>query len=153
MEIRTTRFGTLEFPDEMILKVAGGLLGFSHAESYVVFEHDADGSPFKWFQAADDPNLAFIIMDPHQIVPDYLNRTEKDVRDAIGPFDPQDISTIAIVTVPADRPIEMTANLRAPIVIKFSERTGKQIILTDDQFNLNHRIFDGASIPQKAAAR
>jgi flagellar assembly factor FliW len=45
----------------------------------------------------------------------------------------------------------MTANLRAPVVVKFSEKSGKQIILTEERFSLNHRIFQTAPAegPQK----
>lgn len=142
MEIRTTRFGTLQFPKDLVIQVPGGLLGFPNSVSYAVLEHDADGSPFKWLQSVDEPSLAFIIVDPHILIPDYLAQIEPDVHDALGPFDPQDISTISIVTIPHDSPIDMTANLRAPVVVKYSERVGKQIILTDDRFNLNHRIFN-----------
>lgn len=152
MEISTTRFGTLQFPRDLVITVQGGLLGFPHAERFAVLEHDAEDSPFKWLQAIDDPNLAFIILDPHLLVPDYLRQIEADVHDALGPFDPQDISTIAVVTVPAERPIEMTANLRAPVVVKFSERRGKQIILTNDLFSLNHRIFAPEESEERAAA-
>ncbi len=150
MQIKTSRFGLLEFPKDLVINFPGGLLGFPHAENYAVLEHDADGSPFKWLQAVDDPNLAFIIIDPHLLVPDYLGKVEKEVHDVFGPFDPQDISTIAIVTVPGQAPIDMTANLRAPVIIRFTTRQGKQLILTDDEFSLNHRIFGSPSLEPQA---
>lgn len=150
MEIRTSRFGTLDVPRDLVIHLAGGLLGFPESEEFVVLEHDAEGSPFKWLQSVDTPSLAFIIVDPHHLVSDYVLQTERDIRDAIGPFDPGDLSTIAIVTVPRGRPHEMTANLRAPIVVRFSAREGKQIILTNDNLSLNHRIFADAA-PLEAA--
>jgi flagellar assembly factor FliW len=151
MEIRTTRFGVLQFPQDLVIRIPGGLLGFPQAELFAVLEHDAETSPFKWLQAVDDPNLAFIIIDPHRLVPGYLQQIERDVHETVGPFDPQDISTIAIVTVPSDHPVEMTANLRAPVIVRFSTRQGKQLILSDDTFSLNHRIFDSVPAAEGAA--
>jgi flagellar assembly factor FliW len=152
MEIQTTRFGDLQFPRDLVIRVTGGLPGFPQAERFAVLEHDTEGSPFKWLQAVDDPALAFIIVDPHLLVPDYLVQIEKDVHDAFGPFDPQDISTIALVTVPRDNPAAMTANLRAPLIVIFSERVGRQIILTDDRFPMNHRIFPSSASSEQAVA-
>jgi flagellar assembly factor FliW len=145
MEIKSTRFGNVQFPKDLVIRIEGGLLGFPESERFVVLEHDAEESPFRWLHSADDPNLAFIIIDPHALIPDYLAKIEKDVHDAFGPYDPQDVSTIAVITVPPDRPAEMTANLRAPVVVKFSVLRAKQIILTDDQFSLSHRIFSESS--------
>ncbi|MBN1477942.1 flagellar assembly protein FliW [Candidatus Sumerlaeota bacterium] len=152
MEIQTTRFGVLQFPRDLVIRVPGGLPGFPHAEGFAVLEHDTDGSPFKWLQAVDEPALAFIIIDPHLLVPDYLAQIERDVHDAFGPFDPQDVSTISLVTVPRDNPTAMTANLRAPLVVIFSERVGRQIILTDDRFPMNHRIFPPSARSERAVA-
>ena len=70
MRIETTRFGPMEIDEQKIIHFPSGLLGFSETKDFIIFDHDQD-VPFKWLQAICEPDLAFLIMEPFTVLPDY----------------------------------------------------------------------------------
>lgn len=131
MNIATSRFGTIDCPEQALLAVPAGILGFPASTRYVVLDHDRD-VPFKWLQSVDEPALAFVIADPVLFAPEYrVVLLEQDTRD-LGVRSSDDLLIFVIVTIPLDDPIRFTANLRGPVVVNRHARIGKQVILQED---------------------
>lgn len=145
MEFRTSRFGKVSVDDEAIINVHQGLLGFPDATRYVVLEHDREDTPFKWLQAVDNPNLAFVIIDPLEIVENYPVCLDEDLVEMTGSSDLTEYGAMVIVNIPCENPSGMTANLRAPILVHMKNRIAKQTILEDDTMPLNYRIIPETS--------
>lgn len=70
MKCQSTRFGTFEVSDDTLLVFPSGILGFPDWTKYVLLDHDTD-APFKWLQCVEEPQLAFVILDPALFKPDY----------------------------------------------------------------------------------
>ncbi|MCX7015522.1 MAG: flagellar assembly protein FliW [Candidatus Sumerlaeota bacterium] len=158
MKVATTRFGEMEVPDGLVIQVPEGILGFPSDRRYVVLEHDTEDTPFKWLQSVDSKQLAFIVIDPRLLIPDYRLEFDEETVAEFGAIVPEEFIPMVIVNVPKDRPIEMTANLKAPIIVHETKRIGRQIILRSQDYSLTHRIFpeaegDQAGAGQAAAAR
>ena len=141
MKIQTTRFGDIEFPDEVLLNFPEGILGFPQDRRYVLLEHDMENSPFKWLQSADSADLAFIILDPLLLAPEFAVSLDSDTARMIRCSDPTRCAFMSIVNIPADDPMRMTANLKAPLVINPELRYGRQIIMGAQVFSINESIF------------
>jgi flagellar assembly factor FliW len=141
MKFKTTRFGEIEFPGEVVMTFPDGVLGFPAANRYILLEHDAEGSPFKWLQSIDDPALAFIVIDPLTINPRYLFEIDVDTARIIGQSKPDQCAVMSIVNVPHDNPLRMSANLKAPLVVNVETRVGRQIILGSQAYSINTPIF------------
>ncbi|NMB17219.1 MAG: flagellar assembly protein FliW [Firmicutes bacterium] len=138
--IETTRFGTLELLEDEILEFPSGILGFEEYKGYVILEIRKDGM-FRCLQSTDDPDIAFVIIEPAVFWPDYQVQVEADVLAELGAIeDPGDVVIYAIVTVPRDV-TQMTANLQAPVVINRKTRRGKQVVLTDGKYHTRHPIL------------
>ncbi len=155
MKVRTTRFGDIEVPDDRVFEVADGILGFPDAHRFVLLEHDSEGTPFRWLQACDDENLAFIVIDPNLLVEAYeveLDAESAEKVDASEGKPSDDLALIAIVNVPHDEPIEMTVNLRAPIVVNSTSQLGRQVILSNEDYPIRHRIFPDPDASDSDAA-
>jgi len=158
MKVATTRFGEMEIPDGLVIQVPEGILGFPNDRRYVVLEHDTEDTPFKWLQSVDSRQLAFIVIDPRHILPDYRLEFDEETVAEFGSIVPDAFIPMVIVNVPKDRPIEMTANLKAPIIVHETKRVGRQIILRTQDYSLTHRIFpedesERVGADQAAAAR
>jgi len=163
MKYRTTRFGELEFPDEVVMTFPEGVLGFPQDVQFILLEHDAEGSPFKWLQSLDNPDLAFIILDPLSVDPRYNFEIDRDTERVIGTAQAAQCAVMSIVNVPHDRPIQMTANMKAPLVVNVETRLGRQVILGTQAFSINAPVFphllederadeDESYLQQKAAS-
>jgi flagellar assembly factor FliW len=143
MKFRTTRFGELELPDSDAITLPEGILGFPDSRRFVLLEHDAEGTPFKWLQAVENPSLAFVIMDPHLLVSGYEIVFDEEAIETLGSekFDEENFAAMVIVNIPHGDPIHMTANLRAPIIVRLDTRMGQQIVLANEDYPIQHRIF------------
>lgn len=92
------------------------------------------GSVFRWLQAVELPDLAFVVVDPLHFIPDY---PVDQVRRAIAFCEldeDEEIAVLAICSVPP-APAEPTANFLAPLGIGLRSRRGAQIVLHDCGFD------------------
>ena len=134
MKFSTTRFGEIEVADEQILMLPDGLIGIPNCQKVVLFDHQQPDSPFRWLQCTEVPELAFVVIDPLDLVPDYPLEKIKDIMaNERKMARPKEIAVAAITTVPKP-PAPITVNLTAPVVFDLDTRNGVQIILHDARF-------------------
>ena len=142
MKIKTTRFAELEIPDDRVINILDGIIGIPDVSKYVLLEHDSEGTPFRWLQAVDNANLAFIVMDPNLVVDNYEIKLDEETTQRIGLSEnADDLGLMVIVNIPRDNPRAMTVNLRAPIVVHLEKRVGVQAILPNEEYPIRHRLF------------
>jgi flagellar assembly factor FliW len=139
-QINSRRFGQIAVRPDQIIVLTPGLLGFSKFQRYVLIEHQTE-SPFLWLQSLENPDLAFVVIDPGLIVPGYQPGNLEDIRRELEAEEPQDIKALVILTIPPGRPQEMTANLMGPVVINLKTRRGKQLIVEEPRYGHKHRIL------------
>jgi len=148
VKFETTRFGEIEVDDARVFELAEGLIGFPELKRIVILDH-APNSPFRWLQSVDQPEFAFVVIDPLALVPDY---PLDEVRDALTTPDrrPTDIGIAAITTVPP-APAPVTVNLLAPVAFDAERRVGKQIILEKSPYTTRHVLAtkDDDNTPKK----
>ncbi len=139
MKIATSRFGEIEINEDSIVSMPDGMLGFGDIKEYVLIQHN-EGSPFLWYQAVHEPNLAFVIVDPFTFFPDYEVQLTKADLDALKCEKLTDLAVFAVVVIP-ENPENMTANLRGPIVINTENHIGRQVVLTNGRYLPNQPII------------
>ena len=146
MKIETTRFGRVDVPEEKVITMPHGLLGFPDKRRFCIFQQ-RQGSPFVWYQSLEDPALAFVMTDPWLFKPDYQVDLEVVIQ-AMG-WDDDDQAPLefyVIVTIPRGAPDKMTANLMGPVVLNPNTREAVQIVLSDEAYSLKYPL-----LKQKAA--
>src|SRR5262245_55634991 len=70
MEIRTTRFGSIDVETKDIIHFPAGMLGLGDCQDWVLLadsQHDA----FGWLQCTTRPEIAMAVISPRRFVPDY----------------------------------------------------------------------------------
>ncbi|MBN1903849.1 MAG: flagellar assembly protein FliW [Deltaproteobacteria bacterium] len=139
MNIKTSRFGDIEIDKGRVIQFTEGLIGFPDEREYIVMEHRSD-SPFMWLQAVGNPDLAFVIMNPFQVFPEYLKDISQEEENALKPDNNETVMIFAIVTIPNGKPEESTLNLMGPVVIDPVTNKGKQIILANSGYSHRHPI-------------
>ena len=140
MEIDTTRFSKIRVEESELIGMRGRILGFEQHKRFVLLTVE-DNTPLCWLQSVDDPALAFVVVNPRIIKPDYnpiVNEGELEFLD-IKNID--DIALLAIVTV-RSHPFRVTANLRAPILINAANRMANQVVLDDPDYPIQYEILD-----------
>ncbi len=136
--LETTRFGRIPFLSEKVLTFPEGLLGFPKHSRFYLLETE-EPSIFYWLQSVDDPALAFVVMDPEELVPGYRDRIRSLIADPT--FKDQEVNSMVIVTVPSKDAGGMTVNLQGPLVVRETDRLGKQVVLFDEENWLHYPLF------------
>lgn len=110
---------------ENIVRMPSGLLGFEEIKEYVLLANPEE-APFQWLQVVNDDNLAFLVVNPFLVCPDY----QPDIPDAevaaLNLKDQQDALVYNIVTLRSGG--RATVNLKGPIVINRTSLVAKQIV-------------------------
>jgi len=138
MKISTSRFGDMEIPEDKIVRMPKPVLGFEHLKRYCIIERD-DCQPFLWYQSVDDPEIAFIIVNPLFFAPKYRIEVNPKELEELRIRDVKAVETYVIVTIP-DKPSEMTVNMQGPIVINTETRLAKQLVLVNSEYLVKHRV-------------
>ncbi len=147
MKVNSTRFGTFEIPDDHVLTLQKGLLGFEDRTQWVMLDHDLEDSPFKWLQSREDPDLAFIIIEPSNVISDYQIEISQDIMKSLELASLDEAVVFVLVTVPED-PTRVTANLLGPVVVNSEKRTGLQLVLNNENYSVCHPLLaDNPSDP------
>jgi flagellar assembly factor FliW len=135
LKIPTRRFGTVEIAQDQVVYVPEGLIGFPSQKRYVLLEHKK-GSPFVWFQALDEEDLAFLLLDPLLCKPDYEFLISPEDRKALElPDSCEGMQTLVIVNIMPEGPLEITANLLGPVVMNVKKRLARQIVLYQSPYS------------------
>ncbi len=139
MKVKTTRFGELELNPSDLITFAEGLFGFENLKKYFVVD-PGDSTLILWLQSTEDEKVAFPIIEPKIFKPDYIAKLLPADLNGLELETLQTAKLYSILTIPANV-TEMSANLKAPIVINSSKKIGKQIVLQDSKLSVKHEMY------------
>ncbi|HET6456289.1 MAG TPA: flagellar assembly protein FliW [Armatimonadota bacterium] len=150
MQIETTRFGVIEIAEDSILSMPDGMLGLNGFRRYVLLE-DRSNTPFKWLQSVENPAMAFIVINPVVVFPDYDIDLTDEQADSLDLKDESEAIVLTTVTA-AREDGSVTTNLLGPIVINSRTLQARQIILQDDRYCTKHAIAEKPFVEQDSVA-
>jgi len=131
--------GEVEITNRNLIRIAEGLLGFPDFEEFALIPHGEE-SPFLWLQSVDEPELAFITIDPRIFQPDYQPDVAPDELAMIGLNAAAAAALLSIVVIP-ENPERMTANLQGPVLINPENHLGRQVISRSVKHRVRHYIL------------
>lgn len=137
--IRTSRFGQVEVEESRVFRFSEGLLGFGHLREYARLQGPAS-TPLEWLQSCEDPEVAFLIMNPLLFKDDYRVPVTGEELASLGLESPEAGEVRVILVVPPN-PALMTANLQGPLVFNPVTRRARQLVLASPEFPLRFRVF------------
>ena len=139
MEIMTRDFGKIEIDRSDIIFFESGLPGFEELEEFVLLPF-AEESPFIIMQSVKNPDVAFVTVEPGNLISDYEFEISDRVEKSLKIESVSSLLILNIITL-KDKIENSTANLSAPIVINLEEKLGRQVILDDQRYNVRFKIF------------
>ena len=121
----TAEDGVLHFPD--------GIPGFPDARAFLLGDLTEDGV-FQLLQAAQDPDLSMVVSQPWLFFPDYAPELPEEDRADLGIESPDEAVVFCAVT--AGESDQLYVNLLGPFVVNPHTRTGRQVVLADQDWPL-----------------
>ena len=125
MRAKTRIFGEIDIPQDKIITMEKGMIGFSELKNYTLIynsEKENDKKSIMWLQSMDDGDIAFPVMTP------------------LGDLNEENMYVIVTVNVPSDI-TKIACNLKAPIVVNTDSNKAAQLIVEDD-YKVHFPIYD-----------
>jgi flagellar assembly factor FliW len=123
---------------ETIIQIPLGLLGFENLKQYALLANPQE-APFLWLQGLDDPSLAFLVVSPAEVVPEYEPDISAEDVEFLGLEHAEDALIYNIVTLRG--PGRATINLKGPIVINCHTLLGKQVVpINVAEYSVQHPL-------------
>lgn len=140
--ITSTRFGELEIDEEDVIRFPVGIPGFEERHDWILVGDDDNA--IMWMQSTEDGALALPVTTPDSVKRDYNAQIPRESLEPIGDISEDDVAILIVVTIPPDKPWEMTANLKAPIVVNRVLRVAMQAIALNDDYDFRTPVLDEA---------
>jgi len=120
-----------------------GLFGFADLRSLDLV-YDEEELPFMWLREEKKDGLAFIVLEPGGIIPNYsVEVADADVN-VLGITGPEDTMILNIVTLPPYQSGKISLNLVGPIIVNRRTLVGKQCIINNhEEFSARHLLDVG----------
>lgn len=136
-----TRFGTFVFDETNSLFMPSGPLGFASHRHFGLANLPAPKlAAFKLLQSLDDAETSFIVtpLDLHDVP---VDKADLEAGAKAAGMSLEAAEALAIVTVRSGGPVpELTANLRAPILVDLGVRLARQVVLNNPDLPIRHPI-------------
>lgn len=137
----TTRFGEVALREDRLITFPQGLFGFRECTQFGLARLPSlENSPLMLMQCVNQPAIAFLVADPHQL---GLELTETDRTEALDGtrLSAKDTQFLTILTLyDQGESFYLTANLKAPVLVDSNSRTGIQFILSNKDYSTQHKI-------------
>lgn len=131
MRAKTRIFGEIDIPQDKIITMEKGMIGFSELKNYTLIynsEKENDKKSIMWLQSMDDGDIAFPVMTPDIIMPDYKPTVNEELLAPLGDLNEENMYVIVTVNVPSDI-TKIACNLKAPIVVNTDSNKAAQLIV------------------------
>lgn len=139
MKIKTTRFGELEVDKKDIIEFSEGLLGFEKLTNFFIVD-PGDQTLILWLQSTDDPATALPIIEPKIFQPKFMIKLLPIELNSLNLENLQNASVYTVLTIPQNV-TEMSANLKAPIIINNKTKKARQIVLQDSKLEVRFKMY------------
>ena len=141
MKITTTRFGEIDIAEDKIIKFNQGIPGFEEERDFAIIPYD-EKSPFLFLQSLSQGDLAFLIINPFLIFPDYEFEIDDLSIEELQVKQSEEMLTYTIITMTDGDIKKMTTNLIAPLIINKSNNLAKQVVLEKSNYTTKHSLFE-----------
>ena len=144
--IESTRFGSLDIPDDAVIEFPNGLIGLGGTRYTLIAREES--TPFLWLHSVDDVSLAIPVTNPWHFFASF----EVEISDAeaarIGVTDPSEAEVLVAVRA-GEELSDFRANLRAPILIAGGR--GHQVINEARGTSVRAPLFAEVAEPEAEA--
>ncbi|MEJ2025499.1 MAG: flagellar assembly protein FliW [Deltaproteobacteria bacterium] len=141
MKLQTRDFGQIDIEEEKVIVMPFGMPGFPDAKRFVILDRK-EIRPFLWYQCVDDPELAFVIINPNLFKPDYVVDLKAALREMSWKNQgEEDLAVYAIVNASEGVPEKITANLIGPIVINTRKKEATQMVISGSPYSHKQSVF------------
>ena len=137
--VTSSRFGEFSYTEEELIFFPRGIPAFEQNNNWILVGEEDNA--IKWLQNIEDGELAVPVTTPDAVMPDYNAKIPEDELDTVGSKNFADLALLIVVSIPETTPWDLTANLRAPILVNLKSRRAVQVIALNEEYPIRHVVF------------
>lgn len=153
MQLHTKDYGVIDYEEKDLFHFPDGLFGFSEVQHYLpLCLNEEEDSTILLLQGVENPEVAFVVINPFSLDPDYAPNLNEEELTYLGVKDAEELSYYVTCVLQADY-LDNTVNLKCPLVINPENHKGMQVILEASGYEYKHTLgsFESVQAKQKAA--
>ena len=136
-KLQTKYFGEIEYETKDVIHFPDGIFGFEEEQGFLLLPFDGGG--MLCLQSVRTPALAFVVLDPFTLKPDYAPELERGELKAFGVKEAGELGFYVLCAV--KNPVsESTVNLKCPLVVHPETREARQIIM--ERYEMRHPLAE-----------
>lgn len=141
MKLLTKYFGEVEYEPEDVITFPDGLFGFEDEKTFLLLPIEGGRHSLLCMQSVQTQSLAFVVMDPLALCPDYDPVLQPEELSSLNVTDSQELGYYVLCMV--KKPVaESTVNLRCPVAVNPQTRLARQVILETDRYHMRHPLTE-----------
>lgn len=140
MEIISPIHGKMIYEENEIISFERGIPGFDYLKKFIIKEVGED-SPFGILQSIEDKDIGFIIISPFMINNSYEIKLNEEILKNLNIEKEEEVVLYSLVTL-SEKAENITANLKAPLVINIKSKKGEQYILDKEEYKIKTKVFN-----------
>lgn len=149
MKIQTDYYGEVEYDKEDLVTLMEGFFGFPDLLYYLPLYLSEDDDSMIMFQSTERPDVAFLLINPIFLCPDYSPVLTPEELSYLKAVDSGELSFYVICVI-KDNYLDNTVNMKCPLAINPQTRRGMQIILENSPYGFRHKLSSFPSIVNMA---
>lgn len=143
MLVKTKYFGEIDLSEDKVITFDNGIMGFEKYKRYTLLfdEEEKEEAVIMWLQSLDEETLALPVINPLYVDENYNPQVDDELLAPLEKLTEENLCVLITLTVPSD-PKEMTANLKAPLIINSDIRKGCQLIVENKEYEIRYKAFE-----------
>lgn len=151
MKANTRLFGEIDIPEEKIITFEQGLMGFEDCRKFTIIYDTSkeEGTSISWLQSMELPELAFPVISPFSVMEKYNPIVESEWLEPLGDVNDDNLVIFVLLNVNSDI-TDLTANMKAPVIINSDTRKGAQLIAENQDYEIRYNVYDAVQKQKQA---
>ena len=139
LKLQSKYFGEIEYEAKDVIRFPAGIIGFEEEQAFLLLPFEGSGGGMLCLQSVATPALAFVVLDPFTLLPDYAPELEPADLRQFGVAEAGDLGFYVLCAV--KNPVsDSTVNLKCPLVIHPETREARQIIM--ERYEMRHPLAE-----------
>ncbi len=139
MKLQTKYFGEIDYDPGDVIQFPGGIFAFEEEHAFLLLPFAGSDHSMLCLQSVSTPALAFVLLNPFALCPEYAPELQKEELRLIG-VESMDSLCFYVMCVVKNPVSASTVNLRCPVVINPERGEGRQIIMETDRYDMRHPL-------------
>lgn len=141
MKLSTKYFGEIDYNEEDVLRFPKGIFAFEEEKGFLLLPFAGSDGTLLCLQSLATPQLAFVVMNPFSLYPEYTPVLQPEELEEFGVMDSTQLCYYVLCVV--RNPVSTsTVNMKCPVVINDETRVCAQVILESEEYGMRHLLSE-----------